>query len=305
MSLKPTNATASGPLDRLRLWLGGSYAPYLYIAPFFIVFLAFGFYPLAYAFQLSFTSWRGAGIPEFIGLENYTFLLQNDFFWNSIFNSAVLWVLIVPVQTLMAIFIASMLSRPLWFRSFFRVTFLIPYLVPLVAIAQVWLILFDSDFGAINTLLGAIGIEPIGWLTTGAWAKPTMALLVFWKNSGFAILIMLAAIQNIPLDVYEAAALDGANGFQKFFRITVPLLRRSISFYVIIATLGVLQMYAEPYVLTEGGPYNSTMTAGYALYRYTQNLDLGTGAANSFLLMIIVVILSAIMLKMMSGNDED
>ena len=98
---------------------------------------------------------------------------------------------------------------------------LIPYLVPLVAIAQVWLILFDSDFGAINTLLGAIGIEPIGWLTTGAWAKPTMALLVFWKNSGFAILIMLAAIQNIPLDVYEAAALDGANGFQKFFRITV------------------------------------------------------------------------------------
>lgn len=303
MSLKHTNA--SGPLDRLRLWLGGSYAPYLYIAPFFIVFLAFGFYPLAYAFQLSFTSWRGAGIPEFIGLENYTFLLQNDFFWNSIFNSAVLWVLIVPVQTLMAIFIASMLSRPLWFRSFFRVTFLIPYLVPLVAIAQVWLILFDSDFGAINTLLEAIGIEPIGWLTTGAWAKPTMALLVFWKNSGFAILIMLAAIQNIPLDVYEAAALDGANGFQKFFRITVPLLRRSISFYVIIATLGVLQMYAEPYVLTEGGPYNSTMTAGYALYRYTQNLDLGTGAANSFLLMIIVVILSAIMLKMMSGNDED
>ena len=132
-----------------------------------------------------------------------------------------------------------------------------------------------------------------------------MALLVFWKNSGFAILIMLAAIQNIPLDVYEAAALDGANGFQKFFRITVPLLRRSISFYVIIATLGVLQMYAEPYVLTEGGPYNSTMTAGYALYRYTQNLDLGTGAANSFLLMIIVVILSAVMLKMMSGNDED
>lgn len=305
MSLQPTNAAASSPLDRLRLWLGGSYAPYLYIAPFFIIFLAFGFYPLAYAFQLSFTSWRGAGIPEFIGLENYTFLLQNDFFWNSIFNSAVLWVLIVPVQTLMAIFIASMLSRPLWFRSFFRVTFLIPYLVPLVAIAQVWLILFDSDFGAINTLLEAIGIEPIGWLTTGAWAKPTMALLVFWKNSGFAILIMLAAIQNIPLDVYEAAALDGANGFQKFFRITVPLLRRSITFYVIIATLGVLQMYAEPYVLTEGGPYNSTMTAGYALYRYTQNLDLGTGAANSFLLMIIVVILSAIMLKMMSGNDED
>ena len=180
---------------------------------------------------------------------------------------------------------------------------MIPYLVPLVAVAQVWLILFDKNFGAVNTILQAIGMTPIGWLTTGTWAKPTMALLVFWKGSGFAVLIMLAAIQNIPNDIYELAMLDGANGRQQFFKITVPMMRRSIVFFMIISTLGILQMFAEPYVLTDGGPYNSTTTAGFALYRYTQNLDLGTGAANSFLLMLIVVVLSLLMLRMLHDKE--
>lgn len=290
-------------LGRLRDWLGGSFAPYLYVAPFFAVFVAFGLYPLLYALRLSFTSWHGAGEPEFIGLENYTFLLGNDYFWNSLRNSAALWLLIVPLQTLLAIFAASLLSRQILFRSFFRVVFMIPYLVPLIAVAQVWLILFDKSFGAVNVLLQALGIPAVGWLTTGTWAKPTMALLVFWKGCGFAVLIMLAAIQNIPHDVYESASLDGANGRQQFFRITIPLMRRSIVFFMIISTLGILQMFAEPYVLTKGGPFNSTTTAGFALYRYTQNLDLGTGAANSFLLMIIVVVLSLIMLRMLREKE--
>lgn len=303
-SMNPTLKASQSPiLHRLRVWLGGSYAPYLYIAPFFILFIAFGFYPLAYAFRLSFTEWRGAGEPIFIGLENYTFLLSNSSFWNSIQNSAVLWLLIVPVQTLMAVFAASLLSRQIWFRSFFRVVFLIPYLVPLVAIAQIWLILFDKNFGAINTVLQSFGLEPIGWLTTGTWSKPTMALMVFWKGAGFAVLIMLAAIQNISPEIYESASLDGANGFQQFFRITIPLMRRSIVFFMIISTLGILQMFAEPYVLTQGGPYNSTVTAGFALFRYTRNLDLGTGSANSFLLMLIVVVLSIVMLRMLRDKE--
>ena len=290
-------------IGRLRTWLGGSFAPYLYIAPFFIVFIAFGLYPLLYALRLSFTSWHGAGEPQYIGFENYTFLLGNDYFWNSLRNSAALWLLIVPVQTLMAILTATFLSRQILFRSFFRVVFMIPYLVPLIAVAQVWLILFDKNFGAINVILQVLGLESVGWLTTGTWAKPTMALLVFWKGCGFAVLIMLAAIQNIPHDVYESAMLDGANGRQQFFRITIPLMRRSIVFFMIISTLGILQMFAEPFMLTKGGPFNSTMTAGFALYRYTQNLDLGTGAANSFLLMIIVVVLSLIMLRMLREKD--
>lgn len=293
-------------LGGLRRWLGGSYAPYLFIAPFFLLFVAFGLFPLLYALALSFTDWRGVGAPELIGFANYTFLLSDRAFWESLGNSLYLWLLIVPAQSLFAVLVASLLARPLLrFRWFFRTAYLISYLVPLVAIAQVWKVLFDQDFGAVNYGLQAAGLPAIGWLTTSAWAKPTLALLVFWKSSGFAILIMLAAIQGIPRELYEAAALDGADGRQQFWQITLPLMRRAIAFYAVIATLAVVQMFAEPYVLTQGGPYLSTTTAGYALNQYMKYLDLGTGAANSFLLTLLVVALSGVMLRLLRARDED
>lgn len=298
-------ARISAKIDQLRQWLGGSFTPYLFIAPFFILFAAFGLYPLLYAFGLSFTDWRGVGSPSFIGIANYTFLLRDDFFWRSIGNSLYLWIVIVPLQTLFAIAVAAVLSsQRVRFRGFFRVVFLAPYLVPLVAVAQVWLVLFDQDFGAINALFGLIGLPKIGWLTTSVWAKPTLALLAFWKSSGFAILIMLAALQSIPEELYEVSAIDGAGAVAQFAHITVPLLRRAIAFYAVIATLAVIQMFAEPYILTEGGPFNSTTTAGYALMRYIRNLDLGTGAANSFLLMILIVGMSVLMLRILRVEER-
>lgn len=306
-SIDMTNVSAGTKpvslVEQVRRWLGGSFAPYLFVLPFFVMFAAFGLYPLAYAFFLSFTNWRGAGVPQFIGLDNYIFLLQNASFWGALFNSLHLWLLIVPVQTFLSVLVAYLLTRPLVLQSAFRTIFLVPYLVPLVAIAQVWLILFNRDFGAVNSVLQVFGIPKIGWLTTEFWAKPTIALLVFWKGFGFSTLIMLAGMQTIPQDIYESAALDGASGPKQFWYITVPLMRRTIAFFLVIATLGVLQMFAEPFVLTGGGPYNSTTTAGFALYRYTRNLDLGTGAANSFLLMIIVIGLSLAMLRFMRARD--
>lgn len=291
-------------IERLRRWVGGSFAPYLFISPFFVLFFAFGLYPLLYAFVLSFTRWHGAGTPEFIGLGNYTFLLTDSFFWGSIATSVILWLWIVPAQTFLSILVAALLSRPRPLQSFFRTVFLVPYLVPLVAIAQVWLILFDQNSGAVNQFLQLFAVPNIGWLTTEFWARATIALLVFWKGFGFAVLIMLAAIQAIPADIYEAAAIDGATGRSQFRYITVPLMRRTIAFFLVVSTLGVLQMFAEPYVLTAGGPYNATTTAGFALLSYTRNLDLGTGAANSFLLMIIVTIVALLMLKFLRAGDE-
>ncbi len=294
------------PISRLRRWVGGSFAPYVFITPFFALFLTFGVFPLAYALGLSFTNWRGIGAMEFIGLGNYEFLLADPAFWNSLLNSVVMWIYVVPAQTLFAVWVAWLLSRPgLRGRWFFRTAYLISYLVPLVAIAQVWKVLFDQDFGGVNEGLGLLGLAPVGWLTTATWAKPTLALLVFWKSSGFAILIMLAAIQGIPQELYEAAALDGAGGADQFWRITLPLMRRAIAFYAVIATLAVVQMFAEPFVLTQGGPYASTTTAGYALNQYMKYLDLGTGAANSFLLTILVIALSLWMLRLLRAREED
>jgi ABC-type sugar transport system permease subunit len=290
---------------RLRRWLGGSYAPYLFIAPFFLFFAAFSLYPLLYALRLSFTHWHGAGDPRWIGLSNYTFLLTDSDFWNSLATSAVLWLLIVPLQTLFAIAIAAVLSAAnLRFRWFFRTALLTPFVVPLVAVAQIWLILFDPDVGPVNTLLTSVGLSPISWLTDPAWARVTIALLVFWKSGGFAILIMLAAIQSISVEIYESADLDGAGRVAQFWRITVPLLRRSISFFLIISTLGVIQMFAEPYVLTKGGPFGATTTAGYMLYSYITSADFGTAAANSFLLLIFVVVVSLVMLRLLRTQED-
>lgn len=300
-----TSKPASGSIGRLRKWLGGDFSPYVFIAPFFLLFAVFGLYPLLYAFNLSFMYWHGDDNPHYIGLSNYIFLLTDSLFWQSIWNSAFLWLAIVPGQTIVAILIAVLLSRAtLRFRWFFRTALLTPYVVPLLAVAQVWLVLFDQDFGTVNTLLHVLHVSNVGWLTTSMWAKPTLALLVLWKSSGFAILVMLAAIQNIPQEFYEAASLDGANAVAQFWHITVPLLRRTIGFFVVVSTLGVIQMFAEPYVLTKGGPYNSTTTAGYQLLSYINNSDLGTGAANSFLLMIIVIIVSLIMLRLLRTGDE-
>ena len=299
-SLAPPTA-----VSHARRWVGGSFAPYAFILPFFLVFAAFGFYPLLYAFRLSFTYWHGAGAPRYIGLSNYRFLLTDALFWQSIGNSAALWLMIVPLQTLFSLLIAVILSaKALRFRWFFRTAFLTPYVVPLVAVAQIWLIFFDGTSGPVNTLLGALHLPAVGWLTDPTWARPTMALLVLWKNCGFSILIMMAALQSIPREVYEAAAIDGAGAAVQFRRITVPLLRRTVSFFVIIATLGVLQMFAEPYVLTQGGPYNATTTAGYHLLDYINNADFGTGAANSFLLMLLVIGIALLLPRLLRPGEE-
>lgn len=293
--------------QRLRRWLGGSYSPYLFIAPFFLCFAAFGLYPLLYALRLSFTYWHGVGSPRWIGLSNYTFLLGDNDFWNSLETSAVLWLLIVPLQTVFAIAVAAVLSAAtLRFRWFFRTALLTPFVVPLVAVAQIWLILFDPDVGPVNSLLTAIGLAPVDWLNDPAWARVTIALLVFWKSTGFAILIMLAAIQAIPVELYEAADLDGAGRTMQFCRITIPLLRRSITFFLIISTLSVIQMFAEPYVLFNhfGGPDNSGVTAGYNLWFFINSADFGTGAANSFLLLLMLVVTSLVMLRVLSAGED-
>jgi ABC-type sugar transport system permease subunit len=244
-------------------------------------------------------------VVSYVGFNNYLRLLHDNFFWQSLGNSLWLWIFIVPAQTIFAILVASLLSSPrLKLRWFFRTVFLTPFVVPLVAVAMVWQVLFDLNSGAVNQILTFLHLTPIGWLTTTIWSKPTIAILVLWKSSGFAILIFLAAIQNIPLEYYEAAGLDGANKFQIFVKITLPLLKRSVTFFLVTSTLGVIQMFVEPSVLTAGGPENSTMTAGLRLMGYLNTADYGMGAANSFLLMIIVIIVALIMIRMMTGSAE-
>lgn len=279
-------------------------APYLFVAPFVAVFVAFSVYPLIFTARLSFTNWRGVGAAEWVGWDNYTYLLGNPGFWNSLSNSAVLWLLIIPVQLVIALLAAVLLDNAkLRLRGFYRVAFIVPFVTPLVAIAQVWVVVFDQNYGAVNGLLNTVGLPDVGWLTTSEWSKPTLALLFLWKTTGFIIIILLSGLQSIDSTVYEAAEIDGSSRLRTLWSITVPLLRRTIMFAVVLQTLAVFQMFAEPFVATQGGPYGSTTTAGYYLYNHITRADLGTGAANSFLLVILVMALSLVFVRLLRAKD--
>jgi len=293
---------AAGRVGRRRprgWWTG-----YLFIAPFFLLFAAFGAYPLVYALELSFSDWHGAGALHWIGVSNYTYLLTSSDFWASVGVSVTLWLLIVPAQTVGSIALATLLSRSrLRFIPLLRTTVLLPYVTPLAAMAQAFILLFDRDFGVVNAIGRHLGLPAIGWLTTTTWAKATIALFVLWKSTGFALVVMLAAVQAIPGEVYEAAAIDGAGTAATFTRITVPLMRPAIAFFVVVSTLGVSQLFLEPYVITRGGPYNSTTTSGLYLFQHIGNSDLGTGAANSFLLVVGVLLLSVGAIRLLRARD--
>lgn len=280
-------------------------APYLFILPFLAMFAAFGVYPMIFTLRLSFTSWRGSGAAEWVGWGNYTYLLQGEAFWASMANSAVLWLLIVPIQLTIGLVVAVLLnSAKVRLRSFYRVAFLVPFVTPLVAVAQIWTVVFDQRFGAVNTALNALGLPDIGWLTTSTWAKPTLALLFLWKTTGFIVIILLSGLQSIDASVYEAASLDGASRVRQLWSITLPLVRRTLLFALVLQTLAVFQMFAEPFVVTQGGPYGSTTTAGLYLYNHITRADLGTGAANSFLLVIFVMALSLLFVRLLRSEDK-
>lgn len=279
-------------------------APYLFVAPFIAIFLAFSVYPMLFTLRLSFTDWRGTGGAHWVGLGNYAYLLTSSGFWSSMATSAWMWVLIIPVQMAVALVVAVLLNgAKVRARGFYRVAFLVPFITPLVAIAQIWRVAFDRDYGVVNALLNAVGLPDVGWLTTATWAKPTLALLFIWKTTGFIVIILLSGLQSIDESVYEAASIDGASPARQLWSITLPLVRRTLMFAVVLQTLAVFQMFAEPYVVTNGGPYNATTTAGLYLYDHITMADLGTGAANSFLLVLVVMGLSLLFVRLLRAED--
>ncbi|MDR3107433.1 MAG: sugar ABC transporter permease [Bifidobacteriaceae bacterium] len=278
--------------------------PYLFVAPFVAVFVAFNVYPLIFTFRLSFTRWHGTGPAEWVGWGNYTYLLTNPAFWDSLKNSAVLWLLVIPAQMALALALALLLNNAaLRLRGAYRVAIIVPFVTPLVAVAQIWIVLFDKNYGAVNSVLGLIGLPEVGWLITSQWAKPTLALLFIWKTTGFIMIILLSGLQSLDPAYSDAAAIDGAGRLRQVVSVTLPLMRRTLMFAVVMQTLAVFQMFTEPYVVTKGGPYGSTTTAGLHLYNHINRADLGTGSANSFLLVAIVMGLSLLFVRLLRPKD--
>jgi multiple sugar transport system permease protein len=205
---------------------------------------------------------------KFIGLGNYTRLFQDKFFSQSLVNTVIFLVIHIPLQIIIALLLAEALNQKIKFRGFFRAAFFLPVIVSGVVVTILWQQLYGFDTGLFNKILTAIGLGRIGWLVNPSWAMPSIAIMATWKNVGLYIILFLVGLQTVPVQYYEAADLEGATHWQKFFRITLPMINPTIFMVLVLSTIGGFSLFIEPYVMTGGGPLNSTLSA--VLYIYKQ-----------------------------------
>lgn len=277
------------------------YAPYVLVAPFFVLFLAFGLFPVLYTAYASLFRWRlMGGQEEFVGLRNYTTILTDDRFWNAAFNTVGMFVVATVPQLLLALMIANLLNRRLRLRTTLRMGILIPNITSVAAVGIVFGLLFADRYGLINWLLDSVGLPIVEWRRERWSAWLAVSAMVDWRWTGYNALIYLAAMQAIPRDLYESAAIDGATPWRQFWRITVPLIRPTIVFTVIISTIGGMQLFTEPYMFSygqsRGGVQNEVQTLAMLIYQTTfeGNFNVGRGSAMSWLLFLFILIFALI-----------
>lgn len=302
----PTRDVGADPQTRprppRRRRTGNGATPYAYIAPFFILFGAFGLFPLLYTVWISFQRYRLAGSPpSFTGWDNYVWLFGSGAFYNSLYKTFTIGVISTVPQLCFALGLAHLLNYNMRVRNFFRISMIMPYATSLVAATLVFASIFANTPGGLaNVVLGWFGVDPISW-SNGNWtAQIAIALIVTWHWTGYNALIYLAGMQSIPKDLYESAAIDGASRFRQFVYVTLPGLRPTILFTIVLSTIGATQLFTEPFLFGNGagggalGQYQVL-----ALYMYHEAFEVGRlGRASaiavvSLLLVILLVLINA------------
>jgi multiple sugar transport system permease protein len=274
--------------------------------PFAIIFLTFIIGPIIASFVMSFTDFglrdlRNPLGTNFVGLDNYIKLFGDEKFLTALFNTAYFVVVGVPLTLIAGLAVAVVLDRGIKrFRTAFRVGFYLPVVTSIVAIAVVWRYVLNPDVGLVNMALGSIGVEGPDWLASPALAMPSIIAMAVWRNLGFAMVVFLAGLQTIPSSLYEAASIDGAGRWQAFRHVTLPLLRPTMLFIVVITTIGYLQLFEEPFVMTDGGPLDRTLSISMYMFRQGfQFFHQGYAAAIAYVLFILVAIVAFIQFRIL------
>lgn len=313
----PSTGTAQPPdvspwRQRLRRW-DVKLSPYLYISPFFVLFAVVGIFPLLYTMWVSLHDWNLiGGKGAFVGLANYTQSVQQANFWIGMRNTFSIFLLSGVTQTLTALILAAVLNQNIRAKTFWRMGVLLPFVVAPVAVGVIFSKMFADQSGLINSLLGAIGIDPITWHASVLPSHIAIATMVNFRWTGYVTLIFLAAMQAIPREVYEAAMLDGASRMRQFVSITIPMLRPTIIFVIITATIGGLQIFDEPRVFDQtgqGGADRQWMTITMYIYElgWGSQKSFGRAAAVSwilFLIIILVGILNFLLTRRIASSDS-
>jgi multiple sugar transport system permease protein len=290
-SARPAPARRGGlsPLRRQETIAG-----YLFLLPNILGFLVFSSIPVVATFSISLLDWDLIRAPRFVGLDNYVKLLTDDaVFRKVLFNTAYYVVGTVPAGIVLSLLLALAMNANVRGIAIFRVIFFIPVISASVAVAVMWRWLYNTDYGLINLMLTSIGLKGVPWLASTAWAMPAVILMAIWKTLGYNMVIFLAGLQSIPAHLHEAAAIDGANGFQRFRHITLPLLAPTTFFVLVISVISSFQVFDLAFVLTKGGPGDATNTMVMYIYNQAfQFFHMGYAAAIAWVLFGIIFVIT-------------
>jgi multiple sugar transport system permease protein len=292
------------PARPARMPSEGTNAAWLFLAPALALIGVFFFLPVAAALLLSLTDFDIYAVASsentrFVGLRNYVQLLETPLFWSSLRNTFYFALVGGPLTIAVSLGAALLVNAKLvrW-RSLFRTIYFTPFVTTLVAVAIVWRYLYHTRYGLLNYALGALGIGPIDWLGDPHWAMPAIILMAVWKNFGYNMLIFIAGLQSIPDELYDAANVDGAGPVRQFVNVTLPMLGPTLLFVGVITMIGYFQLFAEPYVMTQGGPLRSTTSV--VLYMYEEGFRwwrMGYAAAIAFVLFVVILIATLIQFR--------
>ena len=279
---------------------------FLFVLPWIIGFLIFTLYPILSSLYYSLCDYNVISAPRFVGLRNYEKLFRDRTFIKACQNTLYMIGVGVPITTLTAVTVSLLLNnKSLRGTSWMRVVFFIPTLVPTVVGCLLWIWVMQPETGIVNNILGMFGISGPGWLSSPTWAKPAFILMMVW-TCGNAIIIYLAGLQDVPESLYDAAKIDGANFFQQSVFVSIPLIRSTILYNVVTLIIGVFQWFAEPYIMTEGGPSNATMF--YSLYLYQnafQFFKMGYASAQAWIMLAVALVIILVLFKVFKFGETD
>ncbi|UAL47080.1 sugar ABC transporter permease [Sutcliffiella horikoshii] len=280
--------------------------PFLFLVPGLIILGAFIFYPMLHAIWLSFTNYNIVNDAEFIGLENYQALLEDPLFWKVLGQTLLYLIIVVPALVVLPIFLAILVNKQIKGIGFFRSAYYIPVVTSMVVVGIAWKWVY-ADQGVLNYILDSLGVisAPVNWLTSTSTSIFAVMIVTIWKGLGYYMVIYLAGLQSIPDDLYEAADIDGASKWKQIWHITVPLLMPSIMIVTIMSSISAMKVFEEIYVMTGGGPLNSSKTLVFYIYQEAfEKLQMGYASAAGVVLFLITLIFSIINIKFMNKKEN-
>jgi ABC-type sugar transport system permease subunit len=299
-----TSTRLREPTRLERFWR--AFTPYLFISPFFLGFMVFQLLPIAFSGYLSLAEWSGMSAIRFVGLDNFVTMVQDPRFWNAFRVTFIITVVCTILGTIGSLALAILLEQVSdWLASVLRVIFFLPSVTSVVVITYVWQQLYSTDYGLFNNVLEGFGLPRLAWLTDSQLALPSLIVMLIWAGLGWDALIITAGLRSIPQEYYDAAKVDGASGWDEFWNITLPLLRPTLTFVLVTSVIYLWGLFAQPQLLTGGGPVRRTQTI--ALYLYDTGFlyhKFGYASAMAVTLSLIMLISSYINFRLARSDVE-